>query len=196
MQDFLNYIPLSAQPYCKSLREKYSFRFILKRSRLTKLGDFRVNRASGQYSVSVNRDLNPYQFLITFIHELAHLKVAEDHPRSVKSHGTEWKNAFKELLQPVLTENVFPEPLFSVLKKHMLNPKAAAGSDPKLWNALKEFDSSEINQQLNSVADGCTFLFRKKQFTKIKKRRTRVLCKAQGTNRLYLIPGIAEVELI
>ena len=97
MQDFLNYIPLHAQPYCKSLREKYSFKFILKRSRLTKLGDFRVNRASGQYSVSVNRDLNPYQFLITFIHELAHLKVAEDHPRSVKSHGAEWKNAFKEL---------------------------------------------------------------------------------------------------
>ena len=144
--------------------------------------------------MSVNRDLNQYQFLITFIHELAHLKVAEDHPRSVKSHGNEWKNAFINLLQPILTEEVFPEPLFSVLRKHMLNPKAAAGSDPDLWNALKAFDKTEISQQLSSVADGSAFIFRKKQFTRIKKRRTRILCKAKGSNRLYLIPGIADVE--
>lgn len=196
MQNFLNYIPINAQPYCKALREKYDFKFVLKRSRLTKLGDFKINRANGQYSVSVNHDLNPYQFLITFIHELAHLKVAEDHPRSVKSHGNEWKNAFIELLQPILTDEVFPEPLLSVLKKHMINPKAAAGSDPRLWNALKAFDSTEINHQLNSVADGNAFIFRKKQFIKIKKRRTRVLCKAQGSSRLYLIPGIADVEIL
>jgi hypothetical protein len=196
MQDFLIYIPLSAQSYCKTLRGQYDFKFILKRSRLTKLGDFRVNRASGEYSVSVNRDLNPYQFLLTFIHELAHLKVAEDHPRSAKSHGHEWKNAFKELLQPVLTENVFPEPLFSVLKKHMLNPKAAAGSDPKLWNALKEFDYEKESCQLNSLEDGSSFVFRKKHFTRVKKRRTRILCKEVASRRLYLIPGIADVEVI
>jgi len=196
MQDFLNYIPLSAQPYCKTLRAQYDFKFILKRSRLTKLGDFRVNRASGEYSVSVNRDLNPYQFLITFIHELAHLKVAEDHPRSAKSHGQEWKMAFKELLHPVLTETVFPEPLYSVLKKHMLNPKAAAGSDPKLWNALKEFDDEKESCQLNSLEDGSSFIFRKKQFTRVRKRRTRILCKEVTSRRLYLIPGIADVEVI
>jgi SprT protein len=196
MQDFLNYIPPNAQSYCKALKAQYEFKFILKKSRLTKLGDFRVSRASGQYSVSVNHDLNPYQFLITFIHELAHLKVAEEHPRSVKSHGREWKNAFKELLQPILKDDVFPEPIYTVLKKHMLNPKAAAGSDPRLWNALKTFDVSVESQQLISVADGTSFIFRNKQFTKLKKRRTRILCKAKGTNRLYLIPGVAEVETL
>jgi len=194
MQDFLNNIPPAAQAYCQEISTLYKFKFILKKSRLTKLGDFKIDRASGQYSVSVNKDLPPYQFLITFIHELAHLKVAEDHPRSVKSHGAEWKNAFKVLLQPVLTKKVFPDQLYRVLKKHMLNPKAAAGSDPKLWNALKVYDNSEKSQQLISVLDGASFNFRNKQFTKIKKRRTRILCKAQGTNRLYLIPGIASVE--
>lgn len=196
MQYFLNYIPPDAQPYCKGLSSQYNFKLILKKSRLTKLGDFKVNRANGEYTVSVNRDLNPYQFLITFIHELGHLKVAVDHPRSVKSHGQEWKNAFIELLQPILTEEVFPEPLYSILKKHMLNPKAAAGSDPRLWNALKAYDATEISRQLISLADGTAFVFRKKHFIKIKKRRTRILCKAQGTNRLYLIPGIADVEII
>jgi hypothetical protein len=196
MQEFLNHIPAISLPYCQVLADKYHFKFILKRSRLTKLGDFKMNRANGQYTISVNRDLNPYQFLITFIHELAHLKVAEDHPRSVKSHGHEWKNAFKELLQPLLTEAIFPEPLLAVLSKHMTNPKAAAGSDPKLWNALKEFDHNESMTQLNSVADDTGFIFRKKQFTRLKKRRTRILCRAKGSQRLYLIPGIAEVEVL
>jgi SprT protein len=196
MQDFLSFIPPPAQHYCQEISSLYNFNFILKRSRLTKLGDFRVDKASRNYTISVNRDLNPYQFLITFIHELAHLKVAEDHPRSVKSHGAEWKNAFKFLLQPVLTSEIFPEPLLSVLMKHMVNPKAAAGSDPKLWNALKVYDDSQISPQLNSAVDGAAFIFRRKRFTRIKKRRTRILCKEEGTNRLYLIPGIASVELL
>ena len=196
MQEFLNYIPVAAQPYIRRLVEKFEFKFKLKRSRQTKLGDFKKDQATGVYTISVNRDLNPYQFLITFIHELAHLKVAEEHPRSVKSHGQEWKDAFKTLLQPVLEENVFPEPIFTVLTKHMVNPKAAAGSDPKLWNALKGFDGNEVGYQLNSVTDGSLFIFRKKQFVRIKKRRTRILCKEKGSNRLYLIPGIADVERI
>jgi SprT protein len=194
MQEYLNYIPAAAQPYCKDLTESYSFKFILKKSRQTKLGDFKKDRNTGQYAISVNKDLNPYQFLLTFIHEMAHLKVAEEHPRSVKSHGREWKVAFQELLQPVLSDIVFPEPLLSVLNKHMDNPKAAAGSDPKLWNALKEYDSNEENSQLNSLEDGSSFVFRKKRFTRVKKRRTRILCKEIGSNRLYLIPGIADVE--
>jgi hypothetical protein len=195
MPKLLDHIPAKSLPYCQVLLEKYRFKFILKRSRLTKLGDFKVNRASGQYTISVNRDLNSYQFLITFIHELAHLKVAEDHPCSVKSHGIEWKNSFKELLKPLLNETIFPQPLLAILSKHMVNPKAAAGSDPKLWNALKEFDVDRSRTQLNSVEDGADFIFRKKQFTRLKKRRTRILCQARGSQRLYLIPGIAEVEL-
>jgi len=196
MQEYLNYIPAAAQPYCKDLAASYRFKFILKKSRQTKLGDFKKDRTTGQYAISVNKDLNPYQFLLTFIHEMAHLKVAEEYPRSVKSHGREWKVAFQNLLQPVLTDIVFPEPLLSVLKKHMGNPKAAAGSDPKLWNALKEYDYNEENSQLNSLEDGSSFVFRKKRFTRVKKRRTRILCKEIGSNRLYLIPGIADVEEI
>jgi hypothetical protein len=196
MQEFLSHIPAKSLPYCQVLADKYQFKLILKRSRLTKLGDFKVNRANGQYTISVNRDLNSYQFLFTFIHELAHLKVAEDHPCSVKSHGREWKNAFKELLHPLLTESIFPQPLLAVLSKHMANPKAAAGSDPKLWNAFKALDLTEIMTQLNTVVDGTGFIFRKKQFTRLKKRRTRILCRAKGSQRLYLIPGIAEVEVL
>jgi len=196
MYTFLDYIPHASHSYCQSLVNEYNFKFILKKNRTTKLGDFRHQRANGLFIISVNRNLNQYQFLITFIHELGHLKVAVDHPGSIKAHGNEWKAAFQQLLLPLLTDGVFPEPLLSVLKNHMLNPKAAAGSDTALWNALKVFNDKKGDNSLNSLDDGSSFIFRKKQFTKIKKRRTRVLCKERKSGKLYLIPGIAEVEIL
>jgi hypothetical protein len=193
---FLDYIPHAAQYYCQALADQYSFKFVLKRNRTTKLGDFRRHQAHGKYIISVNKNLNRFQFLLTFIHELAHLKVAVSHPGSTKAHGKEWKTAFRDLLQPLLTKDVFPEPLLLVLKNHMRNPKAAAGSDPVLWNALKVYDDKSAGKALNSLIDGSVFIFRKKQFTKIKKRRTRILCKERKSGRFYLIPGIAEVEVL
>lgn len=194
MQQFINFIPPAAYKYCKALSNSYTFNLKIKNSRLTKLGDFKHDKLAKQFTISVNKDLNPYQFLITYIHELAHLKVAVDHPSSTKAHGNEWKTAFRELLNPVLTLEVFPEPLFSILKKHMKNPKATAGSDPKLWATLKTFDLDAGEATLNSIDEGSDFIFRKKKFTKLKKRRTRVLCKESKSGRLYLIPGIADVQ--
>jgi SprT protein len=196
MNQYLNYIPQNAIGYCQELSQLYPFTFILKKDRSTKLGDFRHIKGSNQFVISVNNNLNQYQFLLTFIHELAHLKVAKELPRSVKAHGKEWKQAFQYLLEPLLSSDVFPEPLLSVLIQHMGNPKAAAGSDPKLWLALKNFNQSENDCTLNDLEDGSTFTFRKKQFTRLEKRRTRILCREVKSKKLYLIPGIADVEII
>lgn len=196
MNLYLDYIPPSAKAYCRLLADKFTFDFILKKSRSTKLGDFRHVKSNNQFVISVNNNLNQYQFLLTFIHELGHLKVALEHPRSAKAHGQEWKHAFQLLLEPVLVSDVFPEPLLSVLRKHMRNPKAAAGSDPKLWLALKAFDQTDDICTLNGLTDGVSFIFRKKQFTRIEKRRTRILCREVKSKRLYLIPGIADVEIV
>jgi len=193
---FLDYIPSTSISYCRQLAEKYEFDFILKKNRSTKLGDFRHNKTNGQFIISVNNNLNQYQFLLTFIHELAHLKVALEYPRREKAHGNEWKQAFQMLLEPVLNTEVFPEPLLSVLERHMRNPKAAAGSDPKLWLALKDFNQEADDCILNTLADGSSFIFKKKQFVRIEKRRTRILCREVRSKRLYLIPGIADIKLV
>jgi hypothetical protein len=78
----------------------------------------------------------------------------------------------------------------------MRNPKAAAGSDPKLWLALKSFDLIKNETILNTLSDGSSFIFRKKQFTRIEKRRTRILCREVKSKKLYLIPGIVDVKII
>ena len=196
MPAYLDYIPPAAKPYCSALGQKYDFTFVLKKKRATKLGDFRHDRLHDRFIISVNSNLNPYQFLLTFIHELAHLQVALVHPRSAKAHGREWKTAFTALMQPLLHEEVFPAGLLPVVRQHMQNPKAAAGSDPRLWNALQAHNPHPNGRQLATLADGDRFIFRHKQFTRLHKKRTRYLCKEVKGNRLYLIPGIAEVELV
>lgn len=196
MNQYLNHIPPNAIGYCQELSQLYPFTFVLKKNRSTKLGDFRHIKASNQYIISVNNNLNQYQFLVTFVHELAHLKVAKEQPRRTRAHGNEWKQAFQLLLDPLLNSDVFPEPLLSVLVRHMRNPKAAAGSDPKLWLALKDFNQSENDTTLNDLSDGSTFIFRKKHFVRIEKRRTRILCRDVKTKKLYLIPGIADIEIV
>ncbi len=196
MSAYLEYIPPAARAYCTSVSRRYTFTLVLKKSRTSKLGDFRHDRSKGSYTISINKNLNPYQFLLTFLHELAHLQVALAYPRSAKAHGPEWKKAFKELMQPVLQEEIFPQPLITVLQHHMRNPRAAAGSDPKLWNALQAYNRQPPGRQLASLTDGDKFIFRNKQFNRVEKKRTRFLCREAKTRRLYLIPGIAEVELL
>ena len=195
MPEYLKYIPSKSRLYCLQLSFKYDFAFKLKNDRSSKLGDFKRDFKRQQFVISVNRGLNPYQFLITFIHELAHLKVAINYPRFVKAHGKEWKESFKELLAPVLEEDIFPQPLLDVLKIHMNNPKAAAGSDPKLWQALRAYNISNTKNTLNDLLDGTRFTFKTKHFTRVNKKRTRILCKEDKTGKFYLIQGIAEVEV-
>ena len=75
----------------------------------------------------------------------------------------------------------------------MRNPKAAASSDPVLWQLLREYDLDNDQITINELSVGAEFIFKKKLFIKVEKRRTRVLCKEKKTGRMYLIPGIASV---
>ncbi|HAD34265.1 MAG TPA: hypothetical protein DCF44_07170 [Chitinophagaceae bacterium] len=44
--------------------------------------------------MSVNGNLNSYHFLITLLHEIAHMLVWEQFRNRVKPHGLEWKHVF------------------------------------------------------------------------------------------------------
>ena len=190
-----SFVPERSVDYCLELLIRYDFRFVLKKERQTKLGDFRRDR-NNNFTITVNRNLNPYQFLLTFIHEFAHLVVAVNYPKSAKAHGSEWKQQFKELMLPVLTPDIFPDHLLRPLARHMKNPKAAASSDPVLWKALQEFNNNKLEFTLADIAENEAFEFKGRVFRKLKKRRTRVLCQELKNGKQYLIPEIAEVKRV
>lgn len=193
MKYISEYVPPSSIEYCQKLISLHEFKLIFTKERQTKLGDFRRDK-NNNFTITVNRNLNAYQFLITFIHEYAHLIVAVRYPKSVKAHGKEWKLTFKELILPMLNPEVFPDNILRPLAKHMRNPKAAASSDPILWKALQQHNLVDDHLTLVDIPDNEKFVFRKRSFTRLKKRRTRVLCQEVSSGKQYLIPEIAQVS--
>lgn len=170
------------------------------KSRSSKYGDFRVPGPGHQPKLSINDNLNQYAFLVTLLHEVAHLLVWRNHQlfyRRIKPHGIEWKNEFKSLLKPFLKKEIFPEPLLTLLKRHMLNPKASSSSDVKLMAELKKFDDSkETSLTLTDFQIGDFFNYRNTTYRIIRKNRTRYLCENVNNKKRYLVHSLAEVEMI
>jgi hypothetical protein len=83
------YIPEGAAPIISQWINDTGCRFKVTRARSTKLGDYRAPYQGQPHQITVNHDLNPFSFLITAVHEFAHLKTWIDHKGKVKPHGRE-----------------------------------------------------------------------------------------------------------
>lgn len=191
---FEKHVPPQAVFYCLELFEEYQFRFTLRKNRITKVGDF-TYRHGHVPRITVNHDLHPYLFLLTYIHEVAHLDVHQKFGHRVDAHGNEWKKAFRTLLDPVLNNEVFPSTLLGALQKHMINPKASSFSDPALTQVLRQYDPKAIRQTiLSEIPEGSIFSLNGRWFTKGPLRRTRFECKELKSKRTYLVPADVPVE--
>lgn len=193
-QVFERFVPPEAAGYCVKLWEYFGFEFKIKKSRQTKLGDYRYSPKTKKHTISINNDLNPYSFLVTYLHEVAHLVTFEQYGHKANPHGAEWKLNFRKVARPVLNETVFPEPVLLALKNYFKNPKAASCSDPFLYNVLKQFDEPSGKILLKAIQLGASFDFNGRKFKKLEKKRTRAVCLELKSNRRYLISEIAEVS--
>ncbi len=193
---FERFVPRQAAAYCLRLFEHFGFEFKIKRSRQTKLGDYCYSPKTKRHTITINNDLNPYAFLITYLHEVAHLVTFEKHGRRVAPHGAEWKNNFKKVAQPILSVEVFPEPVFIALKNYFKNPKAASCSDPELYNVLRQFDTPTDLVPLSTISIGEHFGFRGNEYVKLEKKRTRSVCQEVSSKRRFLIAEIARVKQV
>lgn len=189
---FKKFVPIEAVSYCNKLYENLGFEFKIKKARQTKLGDYRYDHEIDRHIISINNDLNAYSFLVTYLHEVAHLVAFKKHGNRIMPHGVEWKKCFMEVAQPMLTTNVFDERVLNVLNKYFKNPKASSCSDPTLYNILKKFDANP-SLQLKDIKAGEEFYFNKRIFRKLEKKRTRSVCLELKTGKKYAIAEIAEV---
>ncbi len=193
---FKRFVPPHAVEYCTKLIDYFGFEFKIKKSRQTKLGDYRYSPQTKKHTITINNDLNPYAFLVTYLHEVAHLVTFDEHGRKAAPHGTEWKNNFKRVAQPVLNQEVFPNSVFIALQNYFKNPKAASCSDPILYNILRQYDVPTDQIPLSKIEVGQVFDFQGKQFLKLEKKRTRSVCQEVETKKRYLISEIARVKII
>ncbi len=188
------HIPLAAVSYCFKLWVDRPFEFKLRNKRLSKVGDFTCHQGKSP-RITINSDSHPYLFLLTYVHEVAHLVVHQECGWKVAAHGVEWKETFRQLMAPLMKEEIFPHPLFNALKKHLLSPKASSFSDSILTHALRQYDDTlKTTTLLSDIPEGSTFCFHGKWFKKGSLKRTRVVCRELKTKGNYLVPVDAEIE--
>ena len=142
--------------------------------------------------------MNKYRFLITLIHEIAHLVAFEKYGRRIKPHGLEWKRTFQYLMLPLIRPEIFPSKLLPLLASHFRNPKASSSTDARLSLALQQFDEQQLEKTyVFQLPVGSIFrIYNGKLYKKGNKRIKRYECVEVKTGKVYLFQPNAEVELI
>ena len=135
----IKYLPERAVEPCFVLIEETGVHLKIVNERVTRHGDYR-RLPNGRHQVTINATLNKYRFLITLIHEIAHLVAFEKYGRRIKPHGAEWKRTFQYLMLPYIRPEIFPTQLLPLLASHFRNPKASSMQD-----CLLPYNSSIYN---------------------------------------------------
>lgn len=190
------YLPEQAVPVIAEWIVHYDFKLKIKRERSTRLGDYTPPRNGFNHVITINHNLNRFAFLITLVHEVAHLVTYNQHRDRVNPHGQEWKANFRQLMQPFLTTDIFPLEVFSALRKYLANPAASSCSDHNLLRTLKLHDEESQYVFLEYLPYGAVFLYNSSRvFVKGEKIRKRFKCRELSTGAVYLFNPLAEVEL-
>lgn len=191
------YLPEHSVVPCFELIKSNRVHLKIVNERQTRHGDYRKG-LSGKHEITVNANLNKYRFLITLVHEIAHLVAFEKFGRNIKPHGVEWKLTFQQLMVPFVNPQIFPNSVLPLVARHFKNPSASSDTDAHLAFALKQFDERKPDIHfIHEVPSGSLFRIKNGRIFQKKGLRTkRYECLEVHTGRLFLFNANAEVEII
>jgi len=188
------YLPEAFVTYVVTLFQSANVRFKIVPGRTTKLGDFRAGMNGEKHTITVNGDLNPYSFLITTVHEFAHLHTFNTFGNRVSPHGNEWKSAYRQLLLPLIDSPELPEDIRKALMNSLVRTKASSCSDHGLSRVLLNYDKPKEGVIiLEHLPKNSTFALNGKHFVKGDLRRKRYICQEVKSKRSYLVNSLAQV---
>ncbi len=190
------YIPQASVASVFQLITTHNIHLKIVSERVTRHGDYR-KMPNGQHQITVNSNLNSFRFLITLIHEIAHLIAFKKYGRAIKPHGIEWKRTFQQLMLPYLRPEIFPKKILPFLAIHFKNPKASSDTDINLSLALKQYDAPNNKNYIFEIPLGRKFrLYNGKIFKRGPRRVKRFECIEISSGKVYLFNPNAEVELL
>ncbi len=190
------YVPAASLEICTSWFSDYQFRLKVTRARNSKYGDYRPPHNGQGHQITVNHNLNPYAFLITLAHEVAHLAAYEKTGSLKDPHGPAWKAEFRRLLHPLIHEGAFPSNLLPPLNSYILNPAATSCTDIPLLRALRAYDTHPNEWLLlEDLASGARFRIRSGRiFVKKGLIRKNYLCICTRSRHEYTLSPVMEVQ--
>jgi hypothetical protein len=190
------FIPHAAAPQILEYLNLYKVHLTITKGRKTVLGDYRHATTYKTHRISINGDLNEYSFLITLVHELAHLVTFMQFGNKVQAHGKEWKKCYALLLHDFLQHKIFPAPVEAALRRSIHNLPASSCADDDLIRVLKQYDAKENGLiMVEQLPEGQLFDIGKGRiFKKGKKLRKRYQCTEVKTGRVYLFSPVYEVR--
>ncbi len=197
LHELKHYLPEDSFKKVVEFLDRYQVHLTVSKIRKSILGDYRHAHLGSNHRISVNGNLNQYEFLITLLHELAHLLTYEAYKNKVEAHGKEWKSCYGLLLNDFIQLKVFPKDIELVLKKSMLSPAATANGETALLTILHKYNQNkkEGYHLLSTIPEGTLFMTDNgKIFKKGKLRRKRYACIELKTGLHYTVSAISEVK--
>jgi hypothetical protein len=199
LQALSNYLPEGAFEPVVQLIHQYKVHLTVTRARKSVLGDYRHPFMGSNHKITVNGNLNTYEFLITLLHELAHLLCFEQHKNRVEAHGKEWKTIYGNLLGAFIGLDLFPNDITKSLKKTLLNPAATANGETSLLLVLRRYDTIKKLDHafIADIPVGTIFeSLNGRIFKRGAKRRIRIECTEMSTGNIYSFSALTEVKIV
>lgn len=197
MHTLAAYLPEGSFEPVVAYLHQYKVHLTVTKQRKSVLGDYRHAGWGGNHRISINGNLNKYEFLITLLHELAHLLTYEAYLNKVDAHGKEWKNNYSQLLIVFVQHKIFPADVEKALQKSIANPSATANGETALLLVLRNYDAikKEGHFTVADLKEGDLFQTEKgKIFRRGVVRRKRIECLEIKTGLLYIFSPITLVK--
>lgn len=198
MATLQSFIPQGSYEAVMEYLHQYKVHLTITRERKSVLGDYRFAVNGKNHRISVNGNLNKYAFLITLLHELAHLVAFIKHGNRIASHGREWKTTYGEILNRFVVLKIFPQDIEKEIKISMKNPAAGSCAEDGLLRVLRNHDVVKKGDKLvEEIAPGALFKTEDgRVFKRGEQLRKRIRCQEIKTGRIYLFSPVYEVVLL
>jgi hypothetical protein len=191
------FIPERALDEVVVLLQKYPIHLGLMAPRSRVFGDYRCAQKVGEYhKITVNGDLNKFAFLITFLHEYAHLLVFVNHGARAQAHGNEWKTHFRQLLHQFIQSDIFPEDICLALQYHMRKMPASTASDPQLMRVLERYNlrkRPENEMTVEQLPPRARFKYNGELFEKGERLRKNFTCTRLSDGAKFRFNPVAKI---
>jgi SprT protein len=193
-----NYLPAGTYDAVVEYLQLYNVHLTVARERKSILGDYRHRTHHHNHRISVNGNLNKYAFLITLLHEMAHLLTFEQYGNKVQAHGGEWKMIYGKLLAKFISNHLFPVDIENELLRSLKNPAASSCAEDGLIRILRKYDAKNSTVQLiEELTEKALFIIENGRiFQRGEKIRKRYKCTEVKTGKVYLFSPVYEVEVV